>query len=156
MNDYPSATDTPLYGQQTAEFSLLEDPYRKEVLEDNLAHAKKKTMLHLLYIGATLLISNIIGYSRADALIADNALDILLIPVIFLAVGLFAKLQPMVSAIAGIAVIVGLTVVNYISFGPLTLIAGSIYKILCLYFIVKAVQQAKEAEQAKKELQLFE
>ena len=155
MNDYPSATEPHLYNEPATEFSLLEDPYRKEVLEDNLAHAKKKTMLHLLYIGLTLLASNLVGYTVAGASLADNALDILLVPVIFLGVGLFAKLQPMVSAIAGIAVIAGLTVLNFIALGPLSLIAGWIYKVLCLYFIIKAVQHAKESEQAKKELQML-
>ena len=155
MNDYPSATDTPLFGQQTAEFSLLEDPYRKEVLEDNLAHAKKKTMLSLLYIGITLFISNVVGYTVAGASLADNALDILLVPIAFIGVGLFAKLQSMVSAIAGIVILVALTVLNYMALGPLSLIAGWLYKVLCLYFIIKAVQHAKEAEQAKKELQLL-
>ena len=110
-------------------------------------------MTALLTIGLVLLISNLIAFASADVSIIDNWLTAVLIPAIFFGLGLFAKLQPLVAAIACIVVIVAIAVLNYIALGPLTLISGWIYKVICLYFIFIAVRHAKDAEQARKELQ---
>lgn len=132
--------------------SIFESPYEKEVQLDIWQHERKKTMQSIFAVGLILLISNLIGFATANILDVDHLFDILLIPVIILGLGFFARLQPMVSAISVIVVILAVTVINYISFGPATLIAGWLYKVFALYFIIRSVQQSKDAEGAKKNL----
>jgi len=153
MNEIPSATHSANYIHQ--ETSILEDPYRKEVLLDNWQHERKKTRYALFSIGLILLITSIIAYASADLLLLENLPYLLLFPVLFLGLGLFAHLQPMIAAIGGVVVIVGITVLNYMESGAFSLIAGWIYKVIALYFIIKSIQHAREAERARKELQLL-
>jgi hypothetical protein len=120
------------------EVSILGDPYHKEVQEDIWQHERKKTMYALLTIGFVLLVSNVIGYARANALELANLLEIILIPAIFIGLGFFALLQPLFAAIAGILVIVALTIINLIAVGPISLLAGAIFKVVALYFIIPA------------------
>jgi len=138
-----------------ADTSILEDPHQKEVQEDIWQHEKKKTMYALFGIGAVLLIANIIAYSSANAFDSYYLLDITLFPTIFLGLALFARLQPMISAIGGIAVIVVITILGIMAHGAVYLIAGWLVKVIALYFIITSVRHAKDAEQAKKQLQLL-
>ena len=149
MSEYPSASSYPPANE---EVSIFDDPYRKEVLEDNYLHAKKKTRYGLFSIGLVFLITSIIGYLSADLPLIDNILYIVFLPVLYLGLGLFSNLQPLMAAIGGILVVVGLTVFNYMQLGAISLIGGWLYKVIILYFLIRCFQQAKEAENAKKEL----
>lgn len=154
MNKYHQTADNnAIYIQ--AETSILEDPYQKEVQEDIWQHERKKTMYALFGIGSVLLIANLIAYASANALEAYYLLDIFLFPAIFLGLGLFARLQPMISAIGGIIVIVAITILGVMGHGAVYLIAGWLYKVIGLYFIIKSVTHAKDAEKARKQLQLL-
>jgi hypothetical protein len=85
----------------------------------------------------------------------ENLPYLLLFPVLFLGLGLFAHLQPMIAAIGGVLVIVGMTVLNYMASGAISLIAGWLYKVIALSFMIKSIRHAQEAERARKELQLL-
>lgn len=150
MNEIPTATAglTHVDGQA----SFLEDPYQKEIQLDIWQHEKKKTMQALFAIGLILLISNVIGLATANELVMERLLDILLFPILFAGLGLFARMQPMVSAIGGVIVILAITVMNYLSLGAVSLIAGWLYKALALYFVINSIRHAKEAEAAKQKL----
>jgi len=151
MNEQQTVANNPVYIQ--AESSILEDPYQKEVQEDIWQHEKKKTMHSLFSIGFILLVATIIGYASVNALDSVYLFEIILYPVIFLGLGLFAKLQPMISVIVGIIVILAITVISYLTLGAISLIAGWLYKVIALYFIIKSVTHAIEAEKARKQLQ---
>lgn len=135
-----------------AESSILEDPYQKEIQNDIWLHERKKTMQAVFAIGITLLISNVVGFASADALVVENLIHIFLVPVIFMGLGLFAQLQPMIAAIGGILVILAITIINYMVLGSLSLMAGWLYKAIALYFLIKSVRHAREAETARKNL----
>lgn len=153
MSDHPSATSFQPANEQ--EVSIFNDLYRKEVLEDNYLHAKKKTRYALFSIGLVFLITSIIGYLSADLLLIENVLYIAFLPALYLGLGLFSKLQPLMAAIGGILVVVGLTIFNYMQLGAMSLIGGWLYKVIILYFLIRCYQQAKEAENAKKESEVF-
>src|SRR5687767_13057810 len=103
MKDFPSATDTALFTSQ--ETSILEDPYRKEVLLDNWAHERKKTKYALFSVGLVLLIFNLVGATTAGISITDNLGALVLFPALFIGLGFFAHLQPMIAVIGGVLVI---------------------------------------------------
>ncbi len=151
MSEYPV---NPTLHQQN-ETSILEDPYHKEVQEDIWQFERKKTMYALFTIGFILLVSNVIGYVASDAFELAYLFDILLVPLIFAGLGFFALLQPLFAAIGGIVVIIALTVINFVALGSLSLISGWIYKVIALYFIIRSIMHAKDAEKARKELQLL-
>lgn len=153
MSEYPSATNYSPENEQ--EVSIFDDPYRKEVLQDNYLYAKKKTRYSLFSIGLVFLITSIIAYLSVDLPLIDNIFYIALVPLIYLGLGLFSNLQPLLTAIGGIVVVVALTIFNYIQVGPMSLVAGWLYKAVILYFLIRCCQQAKEAENAKKELEIL-
>jgi hypothetical protein len=153
MNEFPSATRSTQYIHRDT--SILEDPYREEVLLDNWQHERKKTRYALFSIGFIVLIASTIAYASADLLLIENLPYLLLFPVLFLGLGLFAHLQPMIAAIGGVLVIVGMTVLNYMASGAISLIAGWLYKVIALSFMIKSIRHAQEAERARKELQLL-
>jgi uncharacterized membrane protein len=154
MTEYPSATNYPSANQN--DVSIFNDPYQKEVLEDNYLYGKKKTRYTLFSIGIVFLITSIIGYLSIGLPLVDNIVYILLLPLIFVGLGLFSNLQPLIAAIGGIAVVAGLTIFNYIQLGPMSIIAGWLYKVIILYFLIRCFQHAKDAERAKKELEVLE
>lgn len=151
MTKHPSATSYPATTQDDT--SIFDDPYRKEVLEDNYLHGKKKTKYGLFSIGLVFLITSVIAYLSADVPLLDNLFYICLLPVIYLGLGLFSNLQPLMAVIGGIVVVAGLTVFNYMQLGPMSIISGWLYKVIILYFLIRCFQQAKDAEKAKKELE---
>ena len=140
-----------LVSDEQVQTSILEDPYEKEVQLDIWQHERKKTMYSLFITGLLLLGNNAIGL-KFDL---SFWLDILLLPVIFLLLGLFARVQPMNAAIGSIIAILAVTVINYLVLGPESLIMGWLMKAISLYFIIRAVQNAKEAEGARKRLRLL-
>ncbi len=153
MSEYPSATKEPVY--PAAETSIFEDPYQKEVLLDNWQFERKKAKYALFSIALTYLIASIIGFMSAGIMTVENLPYLLLFPVLFLGTGLFAHYQPMVAAVAAVVVMVGITVLTYMESGAYSLIAGWLYKAIILYFIIKCFRHAKEAEKARRELQLL-
>ncbi|HEX8313644.1 MAG TPA: hypothetical protein VF609_01545 [Flavisolibacter sp.] len=154
MSDHPSVTSYSSSPQN--EISILEDPYRREVLTDNFHHSRKKTKYALFSIALVFLIAGIFMYLWAGLPIADNLPYILMMPALFVGLGLFAHLQPLIAAITAIVVIVGLTIVNYVQLGAMSLVGGWIYKVIIFYFLLRSVQHARDAEKARKELAILE
>ena len=148
-----SATDQLLESQN--QISIFDDPYEKEVLIDNYVNARKKTKYALFSISLVFLITSIIGFMTAGASIVENLPYILLLPVLFAGLGLFAHVQPIISMFAAVGVIMALTVYNYMQLGAYSLIAGWLYKVIVLYFLIRGFQHAKDAERAKKAVTLL-
>lgn len=150
MKENPAPAGTPVYVR--TESSIFENPYEREVQLDIWQHEKKKTMLSLFGIGTVLLIGNLISYASVNLLDVEHLASIGLYPVVFFGLGFFAQLQPMIAAIGGIVVVIVITVLGYVAFGPASLISGWLFKTIALYFIITSVRHAKEAEDAKKKL----
>ena len=153
MSENPSATNHLSVNEQ--DVSIFDDPYRKEVLQDNYLHAKKKTRYGLFSIGLVFLITSIIAYLSAGIPLIENIFYIALLPLLYLGLGLFSNLQPVIAAIGGIVVAAGLTVFNYMQLGAMSLVSGWLYKAVIVYFLIRCFQQAKDAEKAKRELELL-
>lgn len=151
MSEQQIPASNSLYVQ--TETSILDNPYEREVQEDIVSYEKKKTMYALFIIGAVFLIFDAIALSSANLLTSSTMIVVAMVPAIFLGLGLFAKLQPMVAIIIGIIVILAISVINYLSFGSQSLIMGWLPKAIMIYFIITGVRHAKEAEAAKRKLQ---
>lgn len=138
--------------QAAAETHLFDNPYDREVQEDIWRHERKKTSIALLLVGINILLMNVIAYGSAGALEMFYFLDIALVPLLFIGLCFFARLQPMLAAIGGIVVIIGMTVWGVMMAGAVWLVAGWLFKSIALYYIISAVRHAREAEAARKKL----
>lgn len=148
--------NTPSAGQQTAsESSIFETTYDKEILQDNLRYDLNRTRNSLFIIGAVLLLSDILGLSMANALNGTTFIYVLVVPVIFVALGFIAMVKPMVAMSVAAILFVLIIAYNIYVMGARSIVSGLIVKAVLIYFFIKGFNHAKEAEASKKDLSNF-
>jgi hypothetical protein len=94
-----------------------------------------------------------LGLAMVNLITSDTILYALLFPVLFIALAFLALKQPMLAAILSILLFAGIIIINIIAFGGVGAIRGIIVKAVIIYFLLAAVQSARTAEQAKKDMQ---
>ena len=137
------------------ESSILIDPYAKDVQLSIWRQDCVKTRNALFGIGLLIFVGDIIAIAAADAVTINNIAFISIIPIVFIGLGLFARLQPLLASLAGCFIIAALTAYTIYSYGAVGLISGWWIKIITLYFIITSIRSARSAEVAKKQLALM-
>lgn len=135
------------------ELTILEDRYFKEIQSDVWQHSRKRSMVAILSIGGILFASDLLALSIANELNGVNFLYVLIIPAIYLGLGLFAKLQPMVSVIAATILFAAIIIINIYGLGARSIFSGLLVKAVVIFFIFSAFNHARQAEKARRNLQ---
>ena len=117
-----------------------------------LAIETRKTRNKLYFIGAVILLSDLLGLLMANALNATTLLFIVIVPVVFVGLGLLATKEPLLAMILGTAVIVALWVFTYVQFGNRSLISGILVKAVLITLLISGFRNAIEANRVRKEM----
>ena len=117
-----------------------------------LAIETRKTRNKLFFIGAVILLSDLLGHLMANALNATTLLFIVIVPLVFVGLGLLATKEPLLAMILGTAVIVALWVFTYVQFGNRSLISGILVKAVLITLLISGFRNAIEANTVRKEM----
>jgi hypothetical protein len=148
--------NTPSVNQQTvSESSIFEMAYDKEILQDNLKYDLKRTKNSLFIIAVVLLLSDILGLSMANALNGTTFVYVLVVPIIFVALGFAASVKPMIAMSVAAVLFVLIIAYNIYVLGARSIVSGLIVKAVLVYFFIKGFNHAKDAETAKRDLSSF-
>lgn len=138
------------------EFSIFENSYDKEILAENLKYDLNKVRNSLLIIAGVLLLSDLLALSMANALNGTTLIYTLVVPVIFIALAFLAMAKPMLAMGAALGLFVLIIAYNIFALGARAIISGLLIKAVIVYFFVKGLGHAKEAETARKSLSNYQ
>jgi hypothetical protein len=94
-----------------------------------------------------------LGLAIADLFTTKWVLAALLFPAIYVGIGFLGLKQPLLAAILGTLVFIGIIIMLYVVSGKMDGFLGIIIKAIMVYFLFAAFQSARTAERAKKEMQ---
>src|SRR5687767_9582114 len=117
-----------------------------------LAIETRKTRNKLFFIGAVILLSDLLGLLMANVVNATTLLFIIIVPLVFVGLGLLATKEPLLAMILGTAVIVALWVFTYVQFGNRSLISGILVKAVLITLLISGFRNAIEANRVRKEM----
>jgi len=117
-----------------------------------LAIETRKTRNKLFFIGAVILLSDLLGLLMANVVNATTLLFIIIVPLVFVGLGLLATKEPLLAMILGTAVIVALWVFTYVQFGNRSLISGILVKAVLITLLISGFRNAIEANTVRKEM----
>lgn len=112
----------------------------------------RKARNALLVVAVLTLILNLIVLGQADALSGTPLLITIGVSAIFAGLAFWTKRQPLSAIIVALVLYVGLWIFDIAVLGPERLIKGIIFKAIIIYFLVRAIKPARDAERLKKEL----
>ena len=135
--------------------SIFEDPYQRELLMHTWQTEKKGTLQFILIIIGVILFSDLLALFKAGQFNTENIIAILLIPAIFGGLYFYARSQPYVAMLAIIIIFSLAALAATIETAGAYLASGLLLKGLLVYAFIKGYRHAREANQAKKELNLL-
>lgn len=124
----------------------------KEVQQDILETETRKTRNAILIVAALLFGSDLLALLMANAVSGTNLLYILIVPVIFATIGIFALKQPLAAIITAIVLYVSLWAFNVYIYGGAQILSGLIMKAIAVTFLLMGLNHAREAVKARKNL----
>lgn len=136
--------------------SIFDDPYQRELLMHNWQTARKGTLQSILIIIAVILFSDGVALFSTNQLNPENIFAVLLVPAIFTGLYFYARSQPYAAMLAIIIIFSLVALAATIETAGAYLVSGLLIKALLVYAFIKGYRQAKEASQAKKELDLLD
>ena len=146
-------SETLLTGDQQP--SIFDDPYQKEVLLHQWQTERKGTLQSILIIIGIVLFSDLFALAKADQFNTENIMAVLLFPLIFTGLYFYARSQPYAAMLAIIIIFSLAALYTILESGGTYLVSGLIAKALLVYAFIKGYRHAKEARQAKRELELL-
>ena len=135
--------------------SVFGDPYFKETQIDIWNHERKKTMKSIFIISVVLFGSDLLALSMANLLTTSTFIYILIVPLIFVGLGFWARNKPVLSVIITIILFAAIIALNIYAIGIKSIISGLIVKAVVVFLFISAYQHAREAEEAKQKLSLL-
>jgi hypothetical protein len=128
---------------------LFED---REVLTENWEYESSKTRNALMIVGAVFLLGDLLSVASIGAFAKVNYAYLMIVPAVFMGLGLFAADQPRVAALTGCVAFLLLTGITVYVFGGLGLITGWLAKAVIVFFLLSALRHGREAEDFRKRL----
>ena len=128
---------------------LFED---RDVLTENWEYESGKTRNALMIVGAVLLLGDLLSVASIGAFGKVNYAYLLIVPMVFMGLGLFAVSQPRTAAITACVAFALLTGITVYVFGGVGLITGWLAKAVILFFLISALRHAREAEEFRNRL----
>lgn len=129
----------------------LFDEYQ-ETEKELLAIHIRKTKIKLFSIAVVIFIFDFLVIYMADAITGKTFLFVLIVPLLFAALGILAGKEPLLAMILGALIIGSLWVYMVIKYGGLAIISGWLGKIILIVLILTGFQSAIAAQQLKKQL----
>jgi hypothetical protein len=137
------------------ESSFAEDTYFKETQLDIWQYEKKKTMQAIWAIGGVLLASDLLALLMANALTVSALIYILVLPALYVGLGLWAQKQPLAAAITASLLFAAIVALSIYAYGAGSSVSGLLIKAFVIFFMISGFNHAREAEAAKRNLKLI-
>jgi len=134
--------------------NIISDYYEGvQQLELESAEAQVRKARNALFVVAGLtLIVNLIYLSKANALYGAPLYIAILITLLFAGLALLTKKYPFSAIVIGLVIYVGFWIFDIASNGFQGFLGGIIAKVIIIYFLVKGLRYAREAERLRKQL----
>jgi hypothetical protein len=145
---------TQLQPTETTAPDIVSDHYDtyKEVQLDILQTETRKTRNAIFIVAAILFGSDLLALLMANAASGSNLLYILVVPMLFVAIGFFALKQPLVAILAAILLYISLWAFTVYTYGGAQILSGLIVKAIAVTLLLIGLNNAREAEKARKNL----
>lgn len=150
----PQTESSPDLNTTYPDHVFAEDSYFKETQLDIWQQEKKKTMQAIFAIGGILLGSDLLALLMANALTPITFAYTLVVPVVYVLLGLFAQRQPLAAAIIACFVFIVIVAINIYAFGARSIVSGLLMKAVVIFFVISGFNHAREAERAKRNLKI--
>lgn len=139
-----------------SEESIFYTGYEVEVLTDNRNHSLKKLRTNFLVIAFMFLATDLLALWRTDSLSGISILYALVFPLLFVGLAFFSSKSPYVAL--GIAAVLFIAILAYHTYqlGAASLLSGWPWKFAVIYLLISGLRHAKEAEEARKQLEEFD
>jgi hypothetical protein len=128
------------------------DTYR-EVQTDIWETDRRKTRNKIFWIAAIFFLSDLLALLMANAVSGLLVGTSLIIPVLFVGVGFLAYNFPMAGVISAAILFIAVIGLTIVAAGASGAFSGFMIKAVIIFFLLSAYNSAKEAEQAKRNLQ---
>jgi hypothetical protein len=140
--------------QNDSEKDVISDYYQGyQQLELESAETQVKKARNALFVVAGLtLVVNLIQLGGMDQLTIIPVAFVLLITAIFAGLGFLTKKQPFTAIIIGLVVYVGLWILDIAVLGAEEIGKGIIFKAAIVYFLIRGLKHARDAEKLRKEI----
>jgi xanthosine utilization system XapX-like protein len=140
--------------QNDAGKDIISDYYQGyQQLELQSAETQVKKARNALFVvaGLTLIVNLVLLGSQAQ-FDSFSLVIVLLVTIIFAGLGLMTKKQPFAAIIIGLSIYVGLWILDIVVLGSEQFTRGLFLKGIIIYFLIKGLKHAREAERLKKEI----
>lgn len=137
----------------TGEESIFYTGYEVEVLTDNRKHSLKKLRNIFLIIAAMFLVTDLFALIRVDALSGIAVLYALVFPLLFVGMAFLSSKSPYVALAIAAVLYIAIVAFNTYQLGAASLFNGWLWKIAVIYLLISGFRHAKEAEEARKQLE---
>ena len=112
----------------------------------------KKARNALFFVAGVSLLFTIVTMLTADTFEIETTVVLFVVTGIFAGLGLMTKKQPFVAIIIGLILYVGLWLVDIALAGTENIYKGLLVRCIIIYFLIKGLKHAREAERLMKEL----
>lgn len=136
------------------ETSVFVDPYFRDIQTDIWNHERNKTMKCLIIIAIVLLIGDLLNMARTDAFTSGDFVYALVFPIIYTALGIFARVNPVIAVIIAAIVFTGLIGLMIYAFGMMGILMGFLGKAAIIYLLFRVYKHAQDAREAQRNLAL--
>jgi hypothetical protein len=119
-----------------------------------LAIEIRKTRNKLFTVAGVLLFFNLLAVIVSQVPVETVIFDILLFPVIFLALGFLSVKEPMVAIVLGMVIMIGFWVYIVVAIDVSYLLKGWLGKAIIIYLLFAGLQNAREAHRIRQELKI--
>lgn len=145
--------ETSSPGQQQ-EQNVISDYYHGyQKLELQSAETQiKKARNAIIAIAILIIIGNLIVMAASDSFTTTGIIIMLGIAAVFTGLAFLTKRQPLTAIIIALVLFIALWVSDIVLAGIENIYKGIIVRVIILYFLIKGIKHAREAERIRKEI----
>lgn len=156
INNYDSFCQNcgyPIKGTDQEKKNFISSREAKQIDLEEAHKQIKKAGYALYYIAGATLLMGFVGYVTTKNPAVKNSLLIVntVLALIYGGLGWWSSKKPLAAIISGASLFVLVLILNAIV-DPLTIIQGAVLKIFMIFYFVKGMKSAIEADKLKKEL----
>ena len=112
----------------------------------------KKARNAIIAIAVLIIIGNLIVMASSNSFTTLGIIIMLGIAAVFTGLAFLTKKQPLTAIIIALVLFIGLWVSDIVLAGIENLYQGIVVKVIILYFLIKGIKHAREAERIRKEI----
>jgi hypothetical protein len=112
----------------------------------------KKARNAIIAIAILIIVGNLIVMATDNSFTSVAIIIMLGIAAIFTGLAFLTKKQPLTAIIIALVLFLGLWVSDVVIAGPENIYKGIVVRVIILYFLIKGIKHAREAERLRKEM----